>query len=69
MYDMKTNRSARRFVRTRRIALLLMLMGAVSGAFWLGGSLGTLSGRTTASPTENWRPPNTSLADCLVAAR
>jgi len=66
---MKTNRSARRLVRTRHFVLLFTFIAVVGGAFWLGGSLGMQSRRTTPSQSVSSPPPNASLADCLVAAR
>ena len=66
---MKTNRSARRIVRIRGIAICLALGGMVGIAFSLGESLAVRVGQTTTQQTEVPQAPNGSLADLIAAAQ
>jgi hypothetical protein len=66
---MKTNRTARRFVKIRGIVLGLALVGMVGIAFWSGQFLGTRVGRVTAPQTETQQAPIIDLGALLAAAR
>jgi flagellar basal body-associated protein FliL len=66
---MKTNSSARRFVRIRGIVICLALVGMVGIAFWSGASLATRVGQTTAPQTEGPQAPNVNFADLMASAR
>ena len=66
---MKTNRSARRIVRIRGIAICLAFVGMVGVSFCLGESLAVRVGQTTARQTDSPATLNVSISDLMAAAR
>jgi hypothetical protein len=66
---MKTNPSARWFVRIRGIVICLALVGMVGVALSLGESLAARVGQTTARQTDSPAAPNVSISDLMAAAR
>ena len=65
---MKTNSSARWFVRIRGIVFCVALVVLVGVAFGLGGALGTRIGQTTARQSDSPAVPNVSISDLMAAA-
>lgn len=66
---MKTNRSARRIVKVRDIALCLAFIGMAGVAFSLGRSLAVRVGQTSALQAEVPQAPRGSFADLIAAAQ
>ena len=65
---MKTNSSARWFVRIRGIVMCLALVGMVGFAFSMGESLAARIGTTTARQTDSPATLNASIEDLMAAA-
>lgn len=66
---MKTNPTARRFVRIRAIVICVALVGMVGVAFKSGELLASKVGWTHVPQVQGPYVPNASVADMLVAAR
>ena len=66
---MKTKRSARWLVRTRRIVIGLALVAMVGGAFWAGEYAARRVGPIASSQTDAPPVPNVNLGDLVAAAQ
>jgi hypothetical protein len=66
---MKTNSSARYIVRIRTIMLCATLAAIFGLEVYVGASLATRIGQTTARQTDSPAAPNVSISDLMAAAR
>jgi hypothetical protein len=66
---MKTNPSARYLVKIQRIMVCVALAAIVGLEFYLGASLASRIGQTTACQTDTPAAPDVNIWDLMAAAR